>query len=651
MVKSYNKIAGIDLGTTNSCIGVYKDEKVEVVNDQQGNRTCPSMVAFSEKGRAFGHAAKSQLVRNYKNTVYDVKRLIGNTFSSEVVQRDMQNWGFQLVEGEGGKPEIKVMFAKKERTFSPEEISSMVIEHLVGLASGYAGSKITDIVITVPAYFNDSQRRATMDAGELAGFRVLGVLNEPTAAAIAYGFENQEGAKKILVYDLGGGTFDVTVLHVENHTYSVLATGGDTHLGGDDLDLLMRDIIIQTIEEEGGSVDRSDKRQMTDLRSRAENAKIGLSQLDYVEIECDKYDCDNITISRAQFEDAVKALIQKTIDLMKSVLADVNLAPSDIDDVVLIGGSSRIPIIKRLLEQIFGVGRVYEKINPDEAVAKGAVIQAVKLYSQLPEEEKEKDGEDDSDYSDYSDEEEDGNGSGELVGELDIQRIRIQDVLPLSIGLKTAEGKMSVLIKRNTPYGESNTRNYVTSKNGQTRMKVRVYQGERMFVKDNIEIGTFIVDGIPSMPAGQASVDITMSTNKNGILTVTAVEKNTNKETSVTFENKSTNLSLEEILAMKRKAEEMREFDLKMEQMMILRNNIERDRYEIYNLYEQSLNSMDNEFRTSLEQFLQGIDEFLKDREATLEQLEANYGICQQWLGAFGIVDEEFREDQAVQED
>ena len=649
MGKSYKTVAGIDLGTTNSCVCIYRNEKVEVVVDEQGKRTCPSMVAFTNKGRNFGQTAKSQMVRNYENTVYDVKRLIGHTFSSPVVQKDMQHWGFKVVEGKDGKPSIQVKFIDKERQFSPEEISSMVIEHLVNLASKFAGTKIKDIVITVPAYFNDSQRRATMDAGELAGFRVLGVLNEPTAAAIAYGFENQSGEKKILVYDLGGGTFDVTVLRVNNQNYSVMATGGDTHLGGDDLDLIMQQIIITAIEEAGGSLKR-DKKSLTDLRRIAEAAKIELSLAESTDVDCDKYDADVITISRMQFEDAARPIINKTIDLMQTVLTDVGLTTSQIDDVVLIGGSSRIPMIKTMLEQIFGEGRVYEKINPDEAVAKGAVIQAVKLFSALPEDDHTGD---EDDYSDYSDDE--GNDrEGDLVNCLDIQRISIQDVLPLSIGLKTAEGKMSVMLKRNTPYGESNTRNYVTSKDNQKRMKVRVYQGERLFVKDNIEIGTFNITEIPPLPMGVANVDITMSTDTNGILTVRAVEKTTNKETVVTFENKSTNLSLEEILEMKRKAEEMREYDMKMDRMMQLRNEIERMKYDVENAYQQNVNTMDPEFRTSIESFIQGINEFLNRRDnITEEELEGNAAVCLQWIQSLypPQEDQEYYDNQGYYEE
>lgn len=633
MPKDFRSVAGIDLGTTNSCICVYRHETVEVVTDPSGKRTTPSMVAFTDRGRLFGTAAKSQIVRNFKNTVYDVKRLIGHKFSDDVVQSDMKHWGFAVEPDPQNKPVIKVMFVGKERTFTPEEISSMVIEHLVTLAKQFTDEDIKNIVITVPAYFNDNQRRATMDAGELAGYRVLGVLNEPTAAAIAYGFENAENEKKILVYDLGGGTFDVTVLSVSNRQYRVITTGGDTHLGGDDLDYLMMEILISAIEENGGSVDRSNKRTMADLRAKAEAIKIDLSQSDFQDFEGDNYGCETLEISRARFEDCAEPFFNKTLELVQSVLTDAQLTTADIDDVVLIGGSSRIPIIKTKLEGMFGEGKVYEKINPDEAVAKGAVIQAVKLYSDLPDEAaspvSDSDSESDSDVE----------AGGDVVACIDIQKIQIQDVVPLSIGLKTHEGKMSVLIPRSTPYGGSATKNYVTSKDNQQRMKVRVYQGERIFVKDNYEIGTFTVNGITPLPAGEASVDITMSTDKNGILTVTANDLTTGKETSVTFENKSTNLSLDDILRMKKTATEMREIDLMLEKRLDLYNIIENRKYVIEDLYEEHKEQMKPEFRENIEQFLEGINDFLRDRNAPLEDLEANSDVCQKWIEAFNVTE------------
>ena len=634
MPKDFRSVAGIDLGTTNSCICVYRHEKVEVVTDPSGRRTTPSMVAFTEKGRQFGSAAKSQFVRNFKNTVYDVKRLIGHKFDDEVVQSDMQHWGFTVEPNLQNKPVIRVMYAGKERTFTPEEISSMVIEHLVSQAKKFTEEDIKDIVITVPAYFNDNQRRATMDAGELAGYRVLGVLNEPTAAAIAYGFENAENEKKILVYDLGGGTFDVTILSVNNRQYRVITTGGDTHLGGDDLDFIMMEILINAIEGNGGSVDRNNKRMMADLRSKAEAIKIDLSQAEFQEFEADSYGCETLEISRAQFEDSTEDFFNMTLELVQKVLEDAQLTTADIDDVVLIGGSSRIPIIKTKLEALFGQGKVYEKINPDEAVAKGAVIQAVKLYSELPDDAAPVN---DSDSESDSDSDDDVHSGEDVVACIDIQKISIQDVVPLSIGLKTHEGKMSVLIPRSTPYGESATKNYVTSKDRQTKMKIRVFQGERIFVKDNYEIGTFTVQGITPLPAGEASVDITMSTDKNGILTVTAKDLTTGKETSVTFENKSTNLSLDDILKMKKTAIEMREIDLMMEKRLDLYNRIENRKYVIEELYEEHKDQMAPEFRSNIEQFLEGIVAFLKDRSAPLEDLEANDEVCQKWIDAFNV--------------
>ena len=647
MGKGTNTVAGIDLGTTNSCVCIYRNESVSVVTDEQGKRTTPSVVSFSSKGRLFGKVAKDQMERNFKNTVYDVKRLIGLNFNDPSVQEDMKHWGFSVTPDENGKPVINVEYGGRDCKFTPEEISSMLIEYLVGLASKFNGKEIKHIVITVPAYFNDNQRRATMDAGEIAGYHVLGVLNEPTAAAIAYGLENNENNKKILVYDLGGGTFDVTILSIVDRKYTVLTTGGDTHLGGDDLDIIMMGILEDALKANGHPVDTTNPKLMSGLRKEAEAIKIVLSQMDSYEWEdADKYGCDDpIMITRMQFEEKAKTFFDKTFEILLKVLNDIHLTVSDIDDVVLIGGSSRIPIIKTRLQEMFGEDRVYEKINPDEAVAKGAVIQAVKLYNELPEE---SDSESGSESGSESESEDEGNGvgagaeadNGEKVDGGVIESTVLTDVVPLPIGLKTHDGIMSPIIPRCTPYGQSFTKSYTTSSDNQTRMKIRVYQGERLLVKDNYEIGSFKVTGITPLPAGEASVDVTMGTDKNGILTVTAFDCSSGKETSVTFENKSTNLSLEAILEMKKKATEMREIDRKIAEKLRLYNEIEAKVYSVKSLYDEYKDSMDPTFREGLEQFLDGISTFLKSRDAEQEELMEKDNLCQKWIDAFRTSEE-----------
>ena len=643
MGKDCDAVAGIDLGTTNSCVCIFRNESVSVVTDPQGKRTTPSVVSFSKTGRQFGKIAKDQMERNFKNTVYDVKRLIGLNFTDPSVQEDMKHWGFTVTPDENGKPMISVEYGGKECLFTPEEISSMIIEYLVGLASSFSGKKIKHIVITVPAYFNDNQRRATMDAGEIAGYNVLGVLNEPTAAAIAYGLENNENNKKILVYDLGGGTFDVTILSIVDRKYTVLTTGGDTHLGGDDLDIIMMGIMEDALSANGHPVDTTNMKMMSGLRKEAEAIKIALSQTESYEWDADKYDCEeSIMITRIQFEEKAKTFFDKTFELLEKVLAEIKLKVSDIDDVVLIGGSSRIPIIKTRLQEMFGENRVYEKINPDEAVAKGAVIQAVKLYRELPADDDS--GSESGSGNESESESEEGlnpdSDNGEKVDSGVIATTVLTDVVPLPIGLKTHEGTMSMIIPRCTPYGQSFTRSYTTSSDNATRMKIRVYQGERLLVKDNYEIGSFKVTGITPLPAGEASVDVTMGTDKNGLLTVTAFDCMSGKETSVTFENKSTNLSMEAILEMRRKATEMREIDRKIAEKLKLYNQIEAKVYSVSSLYEEYKDSMDPTFKQGLEQFLDGIKTFLKSRDAEQEELEEKDNLCQKWIDAFRTSEE-----------
>ena len=388
MLRGSDHVAGIDLGTTNSCISIFKNQHVEVAVDALGNRTTPSMVAFNDTGRLYGRSAKMQVVHNCKNTVYDAKRLIGHLYNEPGVQEDIKHWPFTVKANEKGRPIIEVTCKKEKMEYTPEQISGFVIENLISIANSFSNGSITDVVITVPAYFNNSQRQATIDAGTLAGCNVLEVLNEPTAAAIAYGFENT-GNKTILVYDLGGGTFDCTILRVEDSVYPVIGTDGDSHLGGDDFDAIMMNLIQQKLEMMECTVDFTTDRNKQKLRNVAEHAKIELSSLTEVDISEDSWECEPFVITRKEFEQSCMDLFNRTQSILKrlmtstQVLERLNASAEEmtekIDDVVLIGGSRRIPYVKNMLIAMFGEEKVFEKINPDEAVSKGAVIEAVRL--------------------------------------------------------------------------------------------------------------------------------------------------------------------------------------------------------------------------------------------------------------------------------
>lgn len=446
MLRGSDHVAGIDLGTTNSCISIFKNQHVEVAVDALGNRTTPSMVAFNDTGRLYGRSAKMQVVHNCKNTVYDAKRLIGHLYNEPGVQEDIKHWPFTVKANEKGRPIIEVTCKKEKMEYTPEQISGFVIENLISIANSFSNGSITDVVITVPAYFNNSQRQATIDAGTLAGCNVLEVLNEPTAAAIAYGFENT-GNKTILVYDLGGGTFDCTILRVEDSVYTVIGTDGDSHLGGDDFDAIMMNLIQQKLEMMECTVDFTTDRNKQKLRNVAEHAKIELSSLTEVDISEDSWECEPFVITRKEFEQSCMDLFNRTQSILKrlmtstQVLERLNASAEEmtekIDDVVLIGGSSRIPYVKNMLISMFGEEKVFEKINPDEAVSKGAVIEAVRLKDL---QEKAKESKSASDEGGFDIDTDDDDDDESRYAPLAIKKLTVKQVIPLPIGVKRSDG-------------------------------------------------------------------------------------------------------------------------------------------------------------------------------------------------------------------